>query len=173
MLTACAFSILVLLGHFQFLSQSTEHIDTKEMVHRMVLTGVRGKTFSFRGVKYVKNDSFGETGLDDTTTLFVTVYKGSNFSGKPVGNAKLFVTLPNFKKQLDAMEITNTNSKAEKLKWMSNFIAFFTGSLWEIYSPITTKKSKFDLHAPPRMKRPLRLNGKHPEVHKCITKDKV
>ena len=143
------------------------------MLYRMILTGIRGKTFSFRGVKYVKNDSFGEVGLEDTTTLFVTVYQGKNFSGKPVGNGKLFVTLPNFMKQLAATEITNTQSKVEKLKWESRFYDFFIGSLLDIYSPVTTKKGHFDLDAPPRIKRPLRLNGKNPEVHRCVTKDKV
>lgn len=133
----------------------------------------RGKRFAFRGVKYVKNNSFGETGLDDTTTLFFTVYQGKTFSGKPVGTATLYVTLPNFTKQLRTVEITHTDSKVEKLKWMSCFSSFFSGSLWEVYGPITTKKTAFDRDAPPRIKRPLRLNGKLPQVHKCITKDKV
>lgn len=142
-------------------------------MYRMILTSVRGKTFSFHGIKYVKNNSFGETGLHDTTTLFVTVYQGRKFSGKPVGKGTIYVTLPNFMKQLAVIEITHTDSKAEKLKWKSRFVAFFAGGLWDVYSPITTKKNRFDLNAPPRIKRPLRLNGKHPEVHKCITKDKV
>lgn len=143
------------------------------MVYKMVLTGIRGKTFSFDGIKYVKNNSFGEIGLEDTTTLFVTIYQGNKFSGKPVGKAKLFVTLPNFMKQLATTEVTHTDSKMEKLKWVSRFCAFFTGSLWDIYSPVTTRKAPFDPNAPPRIKRPLRLNGGHPEVHKGITKDKV
>lgn len=143
------------------------------MVYKMILTGIRGKTFSFDGIKYVKNNSFGEIGLGDTTTLFVTIYQGNKLSGKPVGKATLFVTLPNFMKQLVATEVTHTESKMEKLKWVSRFCSFFIGSLLDIYSPVTTKKTHFDLNAPPRMKRPLRLNGKHPEVHKCITKDKV
>ncbi|XP_022797350.1 uncharacterized protein LOC111335634 [Stylophora pistillata] len=159
-------------GHFQLLNQSTEHIDTKELLYKMILTGFRGKIFSFHGIKYVKSDSFGETGLKDTTVLFVTVYQGKAFSGKPVGYGKLFVTLPNFLRQLSNIEITNTTSRYERLKWTANLYAFFLGGLWEIYSPVTAKKRHFDLHAPPRLKRPLRLNGKLPEVFKCITKDK-
>lgn len=165
--------IFATLGRFQFLNQSTEHIDTKEMVYKMILTGIRGKSFSFYGKKYVKNNSFGEIGLEDTTTLFVTIYQGKKLSGKSVGKGKLFVTFPNFMKQLSATEVTNTDSKMEKLKWVSRFCAFFTGSLLDIYSPVTTKKTHFDLNAPPRLKRPLRLHGRHPEVHKCVTKDKV
>ena len=167
------FFILFVAGHFKLLSQSTQHIDTKEMVYRMILTGRLFKTYAFHGIKYIKGDSFGETGLDDTTTLFVTVYQGKTFSGNPVGTATLYITLPNFVKQLHTVEITHTKSKVEKLKWMSRFVTFFAGSLCEVYSPITTKKAVFDLKAPPRVKRPLRLNGKHPEIHKCITKDKV
>ena len=160
-------------GHFKLLSRSTEHIDTKEMVYRMILTGSFFKTYAFHGIKYIKGDSFGETGLDDTTTMFVTVYQGKTFSGNPVGTATLYITLPNFLKQLQTVEITHTKSKVEKLKWMSRFVNFFAGSLWEVYSPITLKKAVFDLNAPPRVKRPLRLNGSYPEIHKCITKDKV
>lgn len=84
--------ILATLGRFQFLNQSTEHIDTKEMVYKMILTGIRGKSFSFYGKKYVKNNSFGEIGLEDTTTLFVTIYQGKKLSGKPqCGKRKNFL----------------------------------------------------------------------------------
>ena len=143
------------------------------MVYKMILNGNRGKTFAFKGVKYIKKDSFGETGLGDTTVLFVTVYQGKTYSGKSVGTATLYVTLPNFTKLLANMEITHTKSKVEKLECMSRFVSFFSGSLSEVYSPITAKKTVFDLNAPPRIKRPLRLNGNLPEVHKCITKDKA
>ena len=139
----------------------------------MILNGNRGKTFAFKGVKYIKKDSFGETGLGDTTILFVTVYQGKTYSGKSVGTATLYVTLPNFTKLLANLEITHTQSKVERLKWMSRFVSFFSSSLLEVYSPITAKKTIFDLNAPPRIKRPLRLNGKLPEVHKCITEDKA
>ena len=143
------------------------------MVYKMILNGNRGKTFAFKGVKYIKKDSFGETGLGDTTVLFVTIYQGKTYYGKSVGTTTLYVTLPNFTKLLANLEITHTKSKVERLKWMSRFVSFFSGSLLEVYSPITAKKTVFDLNAPPRLKRPLRLNGKLPEVHKCITKDKA
>lgn len=139
----------------------------------MILTGRSRETFKFDGIKHIKADSFGEVGLHDTTTLFVTVYQRKSFSWNQVGTATLYITLPNFVKQLRTTEITHTSSKIEKLKWMARFVTFFAGSLWEVYSPITTKKNAFDPNAPPRMKRPLRLNGKHPEIHKCLTKDKV
>ena len=160
-------------GHFQLFSQSTERIDTKEMVYKMILTGSKKQTYGFYGVKYIHSDYFGETGLQDTTTLYVTIYEGRKFSGKSLGNAKLFITAPNFAKQLATMEITNTKSKAEKLKWTSRFGSFFAKTLWDVYSPVCSKETAFDPDAPPRKKRPLRLNGHVPQVYKCVTQDEV
>ena len=161
------------LGHFQLFSSSTEHLDTKEMVYKMVLTGDRGRQYFFEGVKYVHKHHFGETGLKDTTTLFVKVYPHDENVQEPLGKATLYITLPNFAKQLATMEITNTHSKREKLHWMAQFGGFFSKTLWNVYGPTSSCDKYFNPDAPPRKKRPLRLNGCTPEIHNCITKDEV
>ena len=93
------------------------------MIYKMTLTGDFGRTFFFDGVKYVHKDHFGETGLKDTTTLFVTIFQHNKT--EPLGKATLYITAPNFARQLATMEITNTNSKLEKLKWVARFSEFF------------------------------------------------
>lgn len=56
----------VLTGHFQLFSTSKNHVDTKEMMYKILtLTGDFGRKFYFEveGVKFVRKDHFGETGL--------------------------------------------------------------------------------------------------------------
>lgn len=161
------------LGHFQLFSSSTEHIDTKEMIYKLVLTGDGGKQYFFEGIKYVHKDHFGETGLKDTTTLFVKVYPRDENAKEPLGQATLYITLPNFVKQLATIEITNTRSEREKLHWMSQFGCFFSKTLWNVYGPTSSRDKYYNPDAPPRKTRPLRLNSCTPEMYNCTTEDKV
>lgn len=141
------------------------------MIYKMTLTGDFGRTFFFHGVKYVHKDHFGETGLKDTTTLFVTISQHNKT--EPLGKATLYITAPNFARQLATMEITNTNSKLEKLKWVARFSEFFAKTIWNVYGPTSSCDVYFDHGVPPRKKRPLNLHGCVPEVYKCPTDDKV
>ncbi|KAL9984021.1 hypothetical protein ACROYT_G006275 [Oculina patagonica] len=160
-------------GQFKLFSKSADHVETKEMVYKMILTGHKGQQFAFQGVKLIHKDHAGEIGLSDTTTLFVTIYSGTTFWGIPVGRAKLFISLPNFAKQLATLEVTNTKSRLKKLKWISRFGSFFARTIWESYGPVTSKEYLLSPSAPIRKKRPLQLNGATPEVYKCVTEDKV
>lgn len=164
---------VITLGQFQLFRSSTDHVDTKEMVYKMDLTGDRGREYSFEGVKYIHKDHFGETGLKDTTTLFVKVYPRDKNEGEPLGRAILYITLSNFAKQLATIEITHTHSKREQLHWMSQFGVFFGKTLWDVYGPTSSCDKYFNPDATPRKKRPLKLNGCIPEMFNCITKDKV
>lgn len=157
-------------GHFQLFRTSKDHVDTKEMIYKMTLTGDCGRKFFFEGVKYVHKDHFGETGLKDTTTLFVNIFQSRQTD--PLGKATLYITAHNFAKQLATMEITNTGSKLEKLRWMSRFSEFFAKTIWTVYGPVSCCDVYFDPAAPPRKKRPLNIHGCIPEVHKCLTEDK-
>ena len=141
------------------------------MIYKMTLTGDFGRKFFFEGVKYVHKDHFGETGLKDTTTLFVTIFQHNK--REPLGKATLYITAPNFAKQLATIEITNTNNKLEKLKWKTRFSEFFAKTIWNVYGPTSSCDVYFNPDAPPRKKRPLNLHGCIPEVYKCPTEDKV
>ena len=166
-------SYLYSTGEFKLFSKSTDHVETKEMVYNMILTGHRGQQFAFQGVKLIHKDHAGEIGLSDTTTMFVTIYSGTRFRGNPVGKAKLFISLPNVARQLATLEVTNTKSRLKKLKWISRFGSFFVRNIWKTYGPVTSKDYLLNPSAPIRKKRPLQLNGITPVVHKCITEDKV
>lgn len=160
-------------GEFKLFCKSADYVEAKEMVYKMILTGHRGQQFAFHGVKLIHKDHVGEFGLNDTTTLFVTIYSGTKFWGYPVGRAKLFITLPNFARQMATLDVTNTKSSLEKLEWISRFGSFFARTIWEMYGPVTSKDDLLNSSAPIRKKRPLQLKGATPEVHKCVTEDKV
>ena len=168
------FLILFLLlptGAFQLFSKSEEIVDAKEMLYNMSLSSVEGVDYYFHGQKVIKDDEFGETGLKDTTTLFTKIYKGENDQGRILAEGVLKMKPSDFYKQLKTIEIINTESTMEKLKWKTKFSNFFAKELWDTYSGISNNP-KFDPDAPPRERRELKLDI-IPEVHKCITEDKV
>lgn len=139
----------------------------------MIFIGICCKMFFFDGIKYVKNNFFGEIGFGDIMILFVIIYQGNKFFGKFVGKVIFFVIFFNFMKQLVVIEVMYIESKMVKLKWVLWFCFFFIGSFLDIYSFVMIKKIYFDFNVFLRMKRFFWLNGKYLEVYKCIIKDKV
>lgn len=137
----------------------------------MTLTGDEDKQFSLEGVKYIHKDHFGETGLKDTTKLFVKIFRLDK--KELLGTAILYITPANFAKQMETMEIINTHSMQEKLVWLARFGAFFAKTLWDVYGPVSSLDKYFNPKALPRTKRALKLRGHFPEVYNCTTQDKV
>ena len=169
----CMFIILLFFstGQFQLFSKSTEIVDAKEMLYSMSLTSIEGKDYYFHGQKIIKDDKLFETGLEDTTTLFTKIYEGDNDQGHLLAEGILKMKVSDCYKQVKTIEIINTESSMEKLKWKTRFSNFFSKELWDTYSGISEDK-KFDPDAPPRERRDLNIDIL-PELHKCITEDKV
>ena len=163
--------LLYLTGKFQLFPESTEIIDAREMIYDMVLTSKEGKIYYFYGKKIIKDDEFFETGLEDTTTLFTKIYEGSNSNGLLLAKGVLKIKFFDFMKQLNTVEIINTDSTMEKLKWQAKFGNFFMKELWDTYS-FLSPSYKFDPDAPPRKKRELNIKIM-PKNYRCVTEDKV
>ena len=167
---------LFLLGRFQlFSSAKNDKPDnpSKQMLYKMVLNGENNTTYSFYGVKNIHKNHFWEIGLRDTTVVFVKIYKGANFSGDILGTAKLYITIPNFAKQLATLEITGAQSIREKTYWLAKYGQFFSKTLWDVYGPgVRAHNVNFD-DAVPRQRRALKLRECTPAVYDCVTKDEV
>lgn len=168
------------LGYFELFSPADDDSQTnesKQMVYKMLLNDAKSNsTFSFYGVKHIHKDHFWSIGLRNTTELFVHIYTGDGFSGDLLGKAKLYITLPNFLKQLQTIEITHTQSVEEKEVWLGKFVWFFVKTIWNVYRPRFLKHlfRRYDLAEPQtRVRRALKLNGAFPVLHEITTKDDV
>lgn len=160
-------------GRFRLFRESDESPDIREMVYEMDLHD-HEKTYHFRGIKIVDKNCFLEIGVGDTTTLAVTVRKPGN-QGEHVGTGTLKIKLTDFLKQLTTLEVTETDSRLEKIKWTIKFGRFFSGVLLDIYGTFNPSDLGVPFHHEnePRERRQLNLGGKTPEVHRIKATDGV
>ena len=162
--------ITFFLGLFNLFEKSKDHHDTKEMTYSFVLTSSKNEQYHFEGKKYIKSRGFFDTGLEDTTTLFVKIFDAEKRN--IVAEGVLKIHLDDFLQQLQTIEITNTNSGILKAKWLGKFGKFFAGTLFKTYCPL----SKFiDTTTFPsnRKRRELKLNGVTPKMYNITTEDNV
>ena len=159
-------------GVFDMFMESSAVVDAKEMCYAFKLMSAEHKRYRFVGRKIIKADKIGETGLTDTTTLFVDIFDGYDDDGHVVASGVMKVGLKDFSNQLGSMEIINIDSSMEKLKWKAKFGKFFADTIWHVYSGVAECKY-LDPDSPPRIKRPLNLGNVIPVLHKVVTGDNV
>jgi cholesterol oxidase len=117
-------------GRFNLFS-SGDAEDLKKMRYRFKLTSFEGETFYFDGFKSIRNDS-GADVWADTTTLFITIYRGSDDSGTPVAKGKLYIEKDDFARQMTTMKAWDSENKPS-IKGQASFGRFFAGELWDTY----------------------------------------
>ena len=156
-------------GRFNlFLEEADAPAGRRRMRYRMKMSARDGQNFFFDGYKLIKD----EKGLDlwpDTTTLYITVYEGTDDSGPVRGKGILRIYPRDFQRQITTLRITNAQNLRERLEATARFGRFFAGSLFDIYGGVFARRSLFDPEAPPRKKRPLRVDA--PDVHFFDTED--
>lgn len=142
------------------------------MIYKFTLISSDNHRYRFFGKKIIKADRFGETGLTDTTTLFVEIFSDDNESSQIIASGVLKIGFKDFSQQLSSMEVINTESDLVRLEWTSKFGKFFAETLWHVYSGLAECKY-LDPRSPPRKKRPLRLGNAVPIMYKVLTEDDV
>lgn len=165
-----------MVGKFQLFSPAAndkKDTPSKQMTYEMILLDGNSATYSFYGVKHIHKNYFWSIGLRDTTLLFVKIYEGPDFSGSILGTAQLYITVPNFAKQLSTIDITHAQNIREKTYWLAKFGGFFIKTLWDVYGPGVPAHSLNGEIITPRQKRPLKLRGCVPVVYDVETEDKV
>ncbi|MCY2966763.1 MAG: GMC family oxidoreductase, partial [Planctomycetota bacterium] len=128
-------ALTVTRGAFQLFVRNPEQVDTRNMVYRFVMRTNEGTAYCFHGFKTV-NDECATEMWPQTTTLYVTVYAGTDETGAVVGKGILHIEPVDFAKQMTTLEVTNAPSIREKLVGLSKFGAFFAGVLWQSYGGI-------------------------------------
>jgi cholesterol oxidase len=162
--------LTVTKGTFNLFTVDPEQVGTTNMRYRMKLEDEMGKDYYFEGFKVVRNDK-GADMWTDTTTLYTTLYEGTDATHPILGKGILRISPQNFMRQLTTMQVTNTANLRERLAATAKFGRAFNGVLFETYGGVFAKASVFDPDAPPRKKRSLRTSA--PEVYFFNTSDGV
>ena len=161
----------VLNGTFNLFTDDPNNVSTKLMKYRMILNSVEGVDYFFDGFKLVQNQKNKLDMWPDTSTLFITIYKGRDDKGAILGNGILKIKTADFAKQMTTMKAVNAKSKIEGLKAVAAFGKFFSKSLFEVYGRAWVPDAVFDAKAEPRIKR--LLNTVEPSRHPLKTEDGV
>lgn len=161
---------LVATGTFNLFVENVKEVDVRNMVYRMKLDSVEGRSYFFHGFKQVDDSCVTEL-WPQTTTLYVTVYDGADDSAPVLGQGILHIEPLDFAKQMTTMKVINAPDLKTQLEGMVRFGTFFAGVLFEAYGGVFVPDKYFNPDAPPRKKRPLRAGA--PEVHYFTTSDGV
>ena len=157
-------------GVFQLFVQDPANVDTRNMNYRMTMTADDGRSWFFTGFKVVHPNPVWDI-WHDTSTLYITVYDGADDTAPVAGKGVLHILPADFAKQMTTLEVTNAANPVDALTQMARFGHFFAGVLFDIYGGIFSQSTVFDPSAPPRQKRPLRVDA--PTVYTFPAKDGV
>src|ERR1035438_157057 len=149
-------------GEFQLFVADPTSVDTRNMVYRMTLRSEEGKTYYFHGYKIVRPNSVLDI-WHDTSTLYIILYDGADDSKPVLGTGMLHILPSDFAKQMTTMQVSNAPNAEQRLLGMARFGLFFAGALYQTYGGIFALSTLFNPDAPPRKKRPLRVDA--PEVY--------
>jgi cholesterol oxidase len=127
-----AAALTVTDGHFHLFTVDPDAVNTRRMWYRMKLHSAEGGTYYFEGYKRIQNRQ-GLNVWRDTTTLFITVYRGDDREGPVLGTGILKIAPSDFLKQLTTMRVFNAANSAERLRLTAEFGKFFAGQLFEVY----------------------------------------
>ena len=122
-------------GTFNLFRQDPEKPAHKRMDYTANLMNHAGEKFYFEGFKDVHDDK-GFDLWQDTTTLYITLYKGENKGennkGKIVGKGKLLIEIPDFARQMTTMKALNTQN-GKTIVPIAEFGKFFAGEIFDSY----------------------------------------
>ncbi|QLE49554.1 GMC family oxidoreductase [Nostoc sp. C057] len=106
--------------------------NTRQMRYRLHMMTQSGQRYYLKGFKQIHDDP-GFDVWSDTTTLFITVYKGDSENDPIVGQGILKIQPMDFIKQMTTMKVTNADTIGERLQAIDRFSRFFAGTLAEVY----------------------------------------
>ncbi len=163
-------ALSVVGGAFRLFPIDPEQVGARKMTYDMQLHSDEGDVYFFSGVKKVHDDS-GADSWRDTTTLFVSVYKGGDQTAPLFGRGVLRIGPNDFIRQLTTIRVENAADERERLAAVARFTEFFAGAMLHTYGWIFAPPSLYDPASPPRSKRQLRVGT--PTIHPVVTADNV
>lgn len=157
-------------GLFNLFVVDPAHVDTRQMRYRMKLKTSAGRDLYFSGFKTVPRDTVNQA-WPQLSTLYVTIRDGVDETGAIVGQGILHILPADFQKQMRTLDTPGAKNLAERTAALAKFSRFFSSVVWRAYGGPFAGPTVFDKDAPPRDRRPLRVDP--PEVHTVTTSDGV
>ncbi len=152
-------------GVFRLMRASDEAVETRLFEYLMTLTARDGRSFDFKGVKYVHDDRRADL-VADTTTLFVDLAEAGGAGSTARGILRIKPT--DFAKQIRTLKPVGGASHVERASAVAKFGALFAGQLFDVYGDIFAPVRRFD---PGRARKKRGLRAGEPEVHGFVTAD--
>jgi cholesterol oxidase len=156
-------------GQFNLFASDPDRVETREMLYAMTLTAIDGEQHYFEGFKRIHDDR-GFDVWSDTTTLYVTIYQGTDNSGSVVARGILHIAPSDLAHQLRTITTTHADEKDESLKTLAKFSSLFAGCVFDNFGKGLGKDYLFDPDVE-RERRPLRVG--QPIVYPVETADGV
>ena len=126
-------SMSIVDGRFNLFIDSPDCVSRKHMCYRMTVRSVEGYTYHFNGFKRLGGR--GLLGLwDETTRLYLDVYRGVDSSGPKIAQGIAYITAPWFARELLHMRGTDARG-APSLESVVRYGWLFASGLWDIYRP--------------------------------------
>ena len=119
-------------GKFNLFVKDENDPGKLKMLYQMKLNTIGGHEYFFTGYKEAADDK-GFDVWSDTSTLFITVYEGSDNTGPVVGKGILKILPKDFKKQVTTIKALNTSNALESTKAIKDFGLFFSKALYQHY----------------------------------------
>jgi cholesterol oxidase len=123
-------------GVFNLFEQFEQQVDTRHMKYDMKLTAEDGTDYYFSAFKTVPEDNGVLNIWHDTSTLYVTLYRGPDKSGEVIGSGVMHIHPTDFAKQMTTMKVLNARNERERIEGLARFGKFFAGILWESYGGV-------------------------------------
>lgn len=145
--------------------------ESRLMLYQFKMHNVAGREYFVGGFKIIQNASIVDV-WRDTTTLYMTVYDGQDWTAPILGCGILRIAPVDFLKQLTTFRVPAARNLVDQLIGVAKYGKFFAGTLYEHYGGLLTRPRYFEPEDEgPRPQR--RLNAPSPVVYPLVTDDNV
>jgi cholesterol oxidase len=128
-------------GAFNLFEAFPKQPGTRHMNYNMRLRSEEGNEYYFSGFKSVPHDHSILHAWHDTSTLYVTVFKGVDAKGEVVGSGVLHIKPFDFAKQMTTMKVTGAENTGQRLEAVAQFGKYFAGVMWDSYGGLSGGRS--------------------------------
>lgn len=157
-------------GEFNLFVDDPTQPRLKKLSYRLHLSDADGKQYFFSGHKEIRDDP-GFDCWSDATQLIVSIYSGDSTQGKKLVHGLLNIQMKDFLKGIRNMRVIGAAGLVDRLTALSRFGRFFAGQLFDVYGGIFSRKTYYQVDAPPRQLRALRVDV--PEVVSFAANDET